>query len=199
MTSLGERVAARGEACGCQVPPELADRLVAYLELLAVWNRRLNLTSFDLSAPSDAAIDRLVIESLTAAPLVRSTDRRALDIGSGGGSPAVPLMLAVPAIEMVLVEVRAKKAAFLREVVRSLSLRATVEVALVEELAASGLAGQVDLVSLRAVRADRGVWRAVDGLLGAGGRVLWFGGVGHLTDIDLRMAASTGSIAAFDR
>lgn len=199
MTDLLERVVARGEASGCLVSPELAGRLVAYLELLGSWNRRVNLTSFDLSNPSDSAIDRLVIESLMAAPLVRAADRRALDIGSGGGSPAVPLMLAVPVMEMVLVEVRAKKAAFLREVIRSLSLRATVEVARVEDVAASGLAGRFDLVTLRAVRADRGVWGAVDQLLDVDGRVLWFGGVGQTTELGLVSADSVGSVAAFDR
>lgn len=199
MTGLIERVMARGVAGGCPMSPELAGRLVAYLELLAAWNRRVNLTSFDLSEPSESAIDRLVVESLMAAPLVRAADRRALDIGSGGGSPAVPLMLAVPAIEMVLVEVRAKKAAFLREVIRSLSLRATVEVARVEDLAASGRAGRFDLVTLRAVRADRGIWRAVDELLSRDGRVLWFGGVGQTTDIDISQADVIGSVAAFDR
>jgi 16S rRNA (guanine527-N7)-methyltransferase len=199
VTDLLERVVARGEASGCVVSAELASRLVAYLQLLASWNRRVNLTSFDLSPPSDGAIDRLLVESLMAASLVRANDRRALDIGSGGGSPAVPLMLAVPTIEMVLVEVRAKKAAFLREVVRSLSLRAVVEVARVEDVAASERAGRFDLISLRAVRADRGIWRAVDELLKEDGRVLWFGGVGQSTETNLTLAGSVGSVAAFDR
>jgi 16S rRNA (guanine527-N7)-methyltransferase len=174
-----ERLLARAAVRDVSLPSELADRLRAYLDLLALWNRRINLTAFDLSAPSDEAIDRLVIEPLVAARLVRTGDRRALDIGSGGGSPSVPFMMAVPQIEMMLVEVRARKAAFLREVIRTLSLPATVEVARVEDLAASGRAGLFDVVLLRAVRADQGVWRAVERLLISGGRVLWFGGVGQ--------------------
>jgi len=199
VTDLLERVVARAAASGCPVSPELASRLVAYLQLLASWNRRVNLTSFDLLQPDDGAIDRLVVESLMAASLVRPSDRRALDIGSGGGSPAIPLMLAVPAIEMVLVEVRAKKAAFLREVIRSLSLRAIVEVARIEDVAASGRLGRFDLISLRAVRADRGIWRAVDQLLEVDGRFLWFGGVGQTTEINLRPTLQVGSVAALDR
>jgi 16S rRNA (guanine527-N7)-methyltransferase len=199
VTDLLARVVARAEASGCVVSPELASALVTYLRLLESWNRRVNLTSFDLSHPSDSAIDRLVVESLMAAPLVRATDRRALDIGSGGGSPAIPLMLAVPAIEMVLVEVRAKKAAFLREVVRSLSLRATLEVTRIEDVAASGRLGRFDLISFRAVRADHGIWRAVDQLLEGDGRVLWFGGVGQTPETELILVECIGSVAVLAR
>lgn len=193
-----ERLQARAAASAVVLPPDLADRLLIYLDLLTLWNRRINLTAFDLSAPSDEAIDRLLIEPLAGAQLVRAGDRRALDIGSGGGSPAVPLMLAVPRIEMTLVEVRAKKAAFLREVIRTLSLPATVEVARVEALAASGTAGLFDVILFRAVRADQGVWRAVGQLLRSGGRVLWFGGIGQTTEHAMSTVAQIGTIVALE-
>jgi 16S rRNA (guanine527-N7)-methyltransferase len=194
-----ERLARRASAAGCALSPDLADRLLTYLRLLALWNRRINLTGFDLSDPSDEAIDRLLIEPVAASALVRAGDRRALDIGSGGGSPAIPLLLAVPSIEMTLVEVRAKKAVFLREVIRTMALPATVEVARVEDVAASRAVGVFDVITFRAVRADLGLWRAVDHLLAPGGRVLWFGGVGHSTEHDLTIAGSVGSTVALQR
>jgi len=112
----------RAEVAGLTVSDELRDSLAAYLLLLSRWTRKINLTSFDLETPTDAAIDRLVIEPLVAAKLVLPTDRFSIDIGSGGGSPAIPMRLAQPNLETVLVEVRERKAAFLREVTRTLRL-----------------------------------------------------------------------------
>ncbi|MCC7042382.1 MAG: hypothetical protein IT183_00830, partial [Acidobacteria bacterium] len=76
MTVAPERLVSRASAAGCALSPDLADRLVTYLGLLALWNRRINLTAFDLSVPSDEALDRLVIEPVAAAALVRAGDRR---------------------------------------------------------------------------------------------------------------------------
>lgn len=190
---------ARAAAGGADVSADLADRLLAYLELLSLWSRRINLTAFDLSSPTDEAIDRLLVEPVTAAPLIRATDACALDIGSGGGSPAIPLMLAAPAIVMTLVEVRAKKAAFLREAIRTLGLSATVEVARVESVASSGSAGQFDMITFRAVRADADLWGAVDRLLAPKGRILWFGGVGQSTETSLVLAGTIGTTMALER
>jgi 16S rRNA (guanine527-N7)-methyltransferase len=199
MTVARERLMARATVGGATVSPELADRLLTYLGLLSLWNRRINLTAFDLSNPTDEAIDRLLVEPVAAAPLVRSGDRRGLDIGSGGGSPAVPLMLSVPSMEMTLVEVRAKKAAFLREVVRTMGLPATVEVTRVEELSSSGAAGLFDVITFRAVRADAGLWRAVNCLLEPSGQVLWFGGLGHSIETSLIQTGLKGSTMVLER
>lgn len=185
--SLKARVIERAAASGAEVPDTLADGLVAYLELLARWNRRINLTAFDMSAPTDDALDRLVIEGVLAARLVRREDRRALDIGSGGGSPAIPLLLAAPWLQMVLVESRARKAAFLREAARSLPVTFGVEAVRAEDLAAREGAGPFDVISFRAVRADASLWNAVDVVLAQRGRVLWFGGIGHMIENDSLM------------
>lgn len=180
--SLKARVIERAAVSGVEVPDTLADGLVAYLELLARWNRRINLTAFDMSAPTDDAIDRLVIEGVVAARLVRPEDRRALDIGSGGGSPAIPLLLAAPWLEMVLVESRARKAAFLREAARSLPVTFGVEAVRAEVVAARGESGAFDVISFRAVRADAALWSTVQTLLAPEGRVLWFGGIGQIIE-----------------
>jgi 16S rRNA (guanine527-N7)-methyltransferase len=171
-------IRARVDASGLSVADDLVARLGAYLDVLARWNRRINLTSFDLDAPTDAAIDRLIVEPLRAAAFVRESDRVALDIGSGGGSPAIPIAVACPWLRMTLVEIRARKAAFLREAVRTVDLAgARVEAVAFHRLAADhSLAKQVDVVTMRAVRADGEIWKAIEVLLAPGGRVLWFGG-----------------------
>lgn len=186
----------RAAAAGLSLSAPLADGLLAYLRLLARWNARINLTAFDLSAPSDEAIDRLIIEPVRASRLVRPGDRRVIDIGSGGGSPAVPFALAAPAVEMTMVEVRAKKAAFLREVARTVREGLRVESRRAEDLAVSGAAGRFDLVTVRAVRADRSLWAAIDELLAPDGRVLWFGGIGQSTETQLFVVSEQADAVA---
>jgi 16S rRNA (guanine527-N7)-methyltransferase len=137
----------------------------------------MNLTAFNLDPPGDDAIDRLLIEPLVAAKHVDASDRMAVDVGSGGGSPAIPIHLAARHLRTVMVESRAKKSAFLREAVRTLELGA-VEIAncRLEELAArGGLRASVDLVTIRAVGPSDELWSDIRGLLRPGGRVFWFG------------------------
>jgi 16S rRNA (guanine527-N7)-methyltransferase len=79
-----------------------------------------------------------------------------MDIGSGGGSPAIPMKLCAPGIALTMVEAKARKSAFLREAVRALRLeRTVVETARYEELLAKPeLHETFDVLSLRAVRVE---------------------------------------------
>jgi 16S rRNA (guanine527-N7)-methyltransferase len=175
---LGTRIVRRAERVGVIVAPELAESLRVYLDLLARWNAKINLTALALTPPTDEAIDRLLVESLIATRHVRPVDRLLLDIGSGGGSPALPLLLARPHLRGVLVEVKVRKAAFLREAIRTLELaHVEVENRRFEELfARSDLHEAADIVTLRAVRADRRLWTGIRAFLSLEGRVFWFGG-----------------------
>jgi 16S rRNA (guanine527-N7)-methyltransferase len=157
--------------------PEVLAGLEAYLGLLGRWNHKINLTALPVDPPTDEAVDRLIIEPLVAARHVGRADRLAIDIGSGGGSPAIPLKLAVPALRMVLVEVKVRKSAFLREVIRELKLTGVeVENHRYEELLPRvDLHEAADLVTVRAVRADVRLWRGIQAFLRPGGRVFWFG------------------------
>jgi len=77
---------------------------------------------------------------------------RVLDIGSGAGFPALPLKLWAPTIDLTLIESNHKKATFLREVARALTLtNVNVIAARAETLAASPEFPRVDVVTLRAV------------------------------------------------
>ncbi|MEO8483840.1 MAG: RsmG family class I SAM-dependent methyltransferase [Acidobacteriota bacterium] len=176
-------VRARADAAELVVADGLREALAAYVSLLARWNRKINLTSFDLDVPTDAAIDRLVIEPLRASRLVRPTDRLAVDIGSGGGSPAIPLRLAQPQLETVLIEARERKAAFLREVARTLELaNVHVEADTFERFAERpAWARRADLVTMRAVRPDESIWRGARAVIQANGRFLWFAELGETT------------------
>jgi 16S rRNA (guanine527-N7)-methyltransferase len=175
---LRTHIAQRASQVGLSIEPVVVDKLAAYVELLTRWNKTVNLTALALDPPTDDAIDRLLIEPLVAAARIEARDRLAVDVGSGGGSPAIPMKIAAPGLRMILVESRFKKAAFLREVVRHLELTGVdVENRRLEELATRvDLQGQADIVTLRAVTPTVELWGSIEKLLQPGGRVFWFGG-----------------------
>jgi 16S rRNA (guanine527-N7)-methyltransferase len=178
------QISRRAEKAGVAVPAALAQSLEAYVSLLAKWNRKINLTSLPLDPPTDQAIDRLIVEPLAAARHVRASDRLMIDVGSGGGSPAIPFVLAAPQLRAVLVEVKTRKSAFLREVVRQLDLRGvSVETHLLEELLSrSELHEAADLVTVRAVRMGPALLSQIRSLIRPHGRVFWFGGSGSVAE-----------------
>ena len=133
---LRDRLRRRAKRAGVDLTPELAERLERYYALLSKWNAKINLTSFRLEpAGQDEAVDRLLIEPLVAARHVPPEATTVIDIGSGGGSPAIPLALAAPRLHLRMVESKTRKAVFLREAVRELDLgRGEVETSRFEEL-----------------------------------------------------------------
>lgn len=166
----------RARHAGLSIPPELADRLEAYFELLARWNEKINLTALPLSKPTDETFDRLLIEPLAAAASMEDRPMRWFDLGSGGGSPAIPFHLARPALNLTMVESKVRKAAFLRDVVRQLGLAAAVENVRFETLVEDpDLRGAADLVTVRAVRVDETLLRVCRYLLRNGGLLKLFG------------------------
>lgn len=152
--------------------------LEAYLRLLSRWNKKINLTALSLDEAPDDAIDRLLIEPLAAVRHLPRLDCSVIDIGSGGGSPAVPMKLADPSLKLIMVESKIRKAAFLREVVRTLELDGvTVETSRYEELLARPeLHEALDVVTVRAVRLEPRTLRGVQAFLKRGGRLLLFRG-----------------------
>lgn len=153
------------------------DALSAYFDLLQKWNRKVSLTSLPVDSGGDEALDRLLIEPVLAAKYFRGEDSLVLDIGSGGGSPAIPMRLAVPTITLRMVESKTRKAAFLREVVRTLELdRVAVDAVRFEELLVRpALHDAADVVTLRAVRADRKALSALQSFLKPTGLLFLFG------------------------
>ena len=175
--SVRSQLEARAEAAEISLNPWLADKFTAYFELLAHWNNRINLTSLPLEPPTDQAVDRLLIEPLLAAPLVKPSVAIWFDLGSGGGSPAIPLQLALQAQRLIMVESKERKAAFLREVIRAVPVpNAEVEVSRIEEVAAEQHnAGMADLVTVRAVRLEASLFSWIQTLLRFGGQAILFG------------------------
>ena len=150
--------------------------LEQYFDLLARWNRKINLTAFQLENAPEAAINRLFVEPLQAAARIERAPLRWFDLGSGGGSPAIPLKIVRPELRLTMVESRSRKAAFLSEATRSLGLTETeISQKRIEDLLDSGNREILDIVTLRAVRTDEGLRKILSELLRPGGRLFLFG------------------------
>jgi len=176
-TELRSLLLSRTAAAHLPIHEELLGRLEIYFKLLTHWNGRINLTGFSLVKPNAQAIDRLLIEPLLIAQALKYPLEVWLDLGSGGGSPAIPIHLYKPAELLVLVESKGRKAAFLREVARELQLtEVEVEVDRIESITPSHrLAGRADLVTVRAVRTSETVFGAFRSLLRTGGQAALIG------------------------
>ena len=102
------------------LPAGASEKLLAYLELLAKWNKIYNLTAIrdPLQAVSLHLLDSLAV-------LRELRDRRGAlaDVGSGGGLPGIPLAIAEPARRVTLNDASQKKCAFLRQAIIELGLR----------------------------------------------------------------------------
>jgi 16S rRNA (guanine527-N7)-methyltransferase len=174
-----ERLSRRAKAADVELSIDLAEKLGTYYQLLTKWNAKINLTAFRLTPEGDdQAIDRLLIEPVAAARYIPDNARSLLDAGSGGGSPALPLKLAANNLSLRMVEVKTRKAVFLRQAVRELGLRdAEVETARFEELLPRAeLHEALDLVSIRAVRVEIRTLNTLQAFLRPGGKLMLFRG-----------------------
>ena len=95
------------------VPESARPGLAAYLDLLAAWSQRVNLTG---ARTPEQRVQVLVADPLRAAALPEPG--LLLDVGSGNGSPGLVLGLLRPELSVVLLEPRARRWAFLREAAR---------------------------------------------------------------------------------
>ena len=170
---LRTRLQKRAVRAGVFLSADVAEKLASYYELLARWNLKINLTAF---SDIDEAIDRLLLEPVIAVRHLPASGKL-LDVGSGGGSPAIPLHLAAPQLALTMVEVKARKSAFLREAVRALEIGAQVETARYEELLARPeLHEAFSAVSVRAVRIEARMLKTLQAFLAPTGKLILFRG-----------------------
>jgi len=130
--SAGELDLAIRQAGLAGILPEALRQFDGYLTLLLKWNSRVNLTS--IREPSEI-IRRHFLESIQCAQaLPQIPDATLLDYGSGAGFPGIPIAICRLEIRATLAESQRKKAAFLRETVRTLGLASEVFDGRVEEM-----------------------------------------------------------------
>jgi 16S rRNA (guanine527-N7)-methyltransferase len=167
---------ARAVTLGSRISDVQARQFERYYGLLAKWNPRINLTALTLGAvPPPETLDRLFIEPLIASEMISEARFSVLDLGSGAGSPAIPLKILRPSMDLTMVETRSRKAAFLREVVRTLELREVdVRDTRFQDVVLQ-LPGIFDIVTVRGLRVDAEVLQAVELALEPEGRFMPFG------------------------
>lgn len=108
-------------------PPAFLDQIKVYEELVSTWNEFASLMSLsDISK----GFSNHVADSLSLVPYIYPLAQSGyvyLDVGTGGGFPAIPIKLFAPKIECLLIERSARKAAFIRKVISNLNL-ATIDI-----------------------------------------------------------------------
>ena len=188
MGRLGRLVQDAGLAEG----KEVCERLAAYVDLLFRWNERMNLTGLDARGEGLA---RLVGEPLVAAGHIPPEARTMIDVGSGGGSPAIPMKIARPELFVRMVESRTRKAAFLREAVRRLKLAETVvENCRLEALVDNRQMREAhDVLTVRGVRVDGFVSEMLQELVRPGGTLLVFAASGG-SEAEVALQAAPGVV-----
>jgi len=160
----------------------MLEPLETYFRLLAQWNAKINLTALPLEMPTDETFDRLLVEPLAASRQIERILSQFksipvwFDLGSGGGSPAIPMKIARPALHLTMIESKERKSAFLREAVRTLGLSNADVLNCRFEDATQQMGREVaaDLVTVRAVRTDDELFEAAGTLLRSDGRLLMF-------------------------
>lgn len=176
LLDIAARIARMADRVGVSLDVRQLEQLSTYLNLLRRWNGTINLTSLDLDWLPPTALKRLILEPLIAATLITTRDGVWYDFGSGGGSPALPLKVALPGLPLTMVESRGRKVAFLRETVRQMGLPdAEVRSTRIEDLRIGVAEKSVHLITMRAVRIDSEVVRALRHLLTSAGEVVLFG------------------------
>jgi 16S rRNA (guanine527-N7)-methyltransferase len=111
-------------AMGLALPAQAQAKLVAYIALIAKWNRVHNLTA--VREPERMVVLHLLDSLSVLAHVAGATTL--LDVGSGPGLPGIPLAIARPELQVTLLDSSHKKAAFLRQAKTELGL-ANVDVA----------------------------------------------------------------------
>jgi 16S rRNA (guanine527-N7)-methyltransferase len=104
------------------LPDAARAQLMAYVTLLAKWNRAYNLTAIDDPL---RMVSHHLLDSLAVLPHLPMTGEAAMlaDVGSGAGLPGIPLARGRPEWRVTLAEASEKKTAFLRQAVLELGLR----------------------------------------------------------------------------
>ena len=105
-----------------ELSSETVTQLAEYYSLLTRWNDRLHLVA--PCSPEEFAV-RHVLESLLLLKYLPSQGTVA-DVGSGGGLPIIPFLIARPDLQATLIESSQKKVVFLREALNHLGLNATI-------------------------------------------------------------------------
>ena len=168
MNSFEQNLVANMGTFDLDLPAEIVTRLGEYYSLLTRWNDRLHLVA---PCSEEEFAVRHVLESLMLLKYL-TPNARVADIGSGGGLPIIPCLIARPDIHATLIESSLKKSVFLREASTQLHLNTTIIARRFEEIEAP----PVDFVTCRALDQFMQKLPALIDWAPKGSKLLLFGG-----------------------
>jgi 16S rRNA (guanine527-N7)-methyltransferase len=182
------------EALGLALTDGQIEALLRFGALLTRWNQVFNLTAI---GAGERLLTHHLLDSLALVrPLQELLHRthlerpRVLDVGSGGGLPAVPLAIACPQIDITLVDAVQKKTAFLTQAAVELGLaHVAIRHARVETME-----GHYDIITSRAFAALADLVKWTDHLLAPAG--CWLAMKGRIDPTELAALPATVRIAA---
>ncbi len=151
------------------IPRASAASMYQHYRELRRWNRRVALVG---SGMAQWVVERLFLESLAVLPLLDGAAGPVVDVGSGAGFPGLVIAAARPDLEVVLVEPRQRKWAFLRSVADRSSLECICLNARVAAALPSSFPESFDRVTARALRLEPEWMSALGGRLRPGGSFL---------------------------
>lgn len=102
-----------------ELSEEQLNQFVKYYQMLVEKNKVMNLTAI---TEWDEVVLKHFVDSLTIAKYYEIKDQRVVDLGTGAGFPGIPLKIAFPELNIVLVDSLNKRVKFLQEVIDALGL-----------------------------------------------------------------------------
>jgi len=162
-------------AAGVPLPDDAVEAMERHYRLLLRWNAAAKLTT--ISELSEI-VSRHFVESIAAVPLVQAGDRHLLDIGSGGGFPALPILSMCPDLRGTLLEPATRKWAFLKAAIQEMSFGGRVRVLRRRVTGPAELAalGPFDYLTMRGVSGHDTLLGGVADGLRPGGKAIFFVG-----------------------
>lgn len=178
MTGVAEAIARGVGIMDIALDSEAIDRLAAYVALLEKWNRTYNLTAVRRTPDM---VPRHILDSLSIRSLV--TGKRLLDVGTGAGLPGIPLAIALPELEVVMLDSSSKKLRFVDQAIAELGLaNASTVHARLEEFCPPE---PFDCVTSRALGSIDVLFHGVsNGVLSASGRIVAMKGAVPMAEIE---------------
>lgn len=117
LARLIDRIADGVESLGQELADERIEKLARLLIELERWNSRMNLTAI---RDGEKMVRDHILDSLAVRPLIYG--KSLIDIGTGAGFPGLPIAIALPALEAVLLDSNARKLGFVQHVIGALDI-----------------------------------------------------------------------------
>ena len=148
------------------------EQIQKYISLLLLWNQKVSLTSIE---NPEELVSRHFGESFFGAKFIENVGCRLADVGSGAGFPGLALKIALPELQVFLIEQDTRKATFLNEVIRALNLEGAKVLRSQYEALGPEIAN-FDVIVSRAVGDHKSLLKWASPRLSESGQaVLWIG------------------------